>query len=162
MADDRFSHPVGAFADLAVADDALFVDHDNRWPGPDFVALPIVEVIVLHDGKFDAQPGDCLSDFVERLFPGKFRRMDTDNRQPQGMVLIMPRPQLRDDVATIDSPVGPKFDQDHSTLQTGYGERFAIEPVDAGKLRSLLARSNAQARFWPEQPSRRAYPDENP
>ena len=43
--------------------------------------------------------------------------MNADNGQAGSLIFVMPIPQLRDDIAAIDSTVGPKFYQDHAASQ---------------------------------------------
>ena len=42
--------------------------------------------------------------------------MDANDGQAGLLIFIMPLPQLRDDVATVNSAVGPKFYQNHPAL----------------------------------------------
>ena len=66
--------------------------------------------------------------------------MDADDGQPGLFILIMPTPQLRDDVSTVDSAIGPKLDQDHPAFEACDGERFAVDPVFAGEIGRRLCR----------------------
>ena len=70
--------------------------------------------------------------FVEGLLPGKLRRVDADDGQTGLLILIMPTPQLRDDVFTIDSAIGPEFHQDDSAFKARDGQRLAVDPIDTG------------------------------
>ena len=58
--------------------------------------------------------------------------MDADNRKSIPFVFGIPIPQLRDDVFTVDSTVGPEFDQNDTTLQIVGVERRAIDPGITG------------------------------
>jgi hypothetical protein len=42
--------------------------------------------------------------------------MNADDCQSRRFVLVVPTPQLRDDVSAIYSTISPKFNQDHPAL----------------------------------------------
>ena len=95
---------------MSVANDAFLINQDCRRPCPDAIALPVVKTVVLNDGVADFQFGSGCFNFPEGSFPWELGRMDTDDREAISFVLVIPAPQLRDDVFTIDSAVGPEFD----------------------------------------------------
>jgi hypothetical protein len=47
--------------------------------------------------------------------------MDADNGQAGFLIFLMPIPQLRDDVAAIDSTIGPKLYQNDAAPQARDG-----------------------------------------
>ena len=96
---------------MAVTDDAAFVDQHDRRPSAGAVTIPVVKLIVLHDRKLDCQFFGCCFYLSQRLFPEEFRRMNADDGQAGTFVGIVPGPQLRDDIAAVDSTVRPEFNQ---------------------------------------------------
>jgi hypothetical protein len=65
--------------------------------------------------------------------------VDADNRESLFLVFVIPIPQLRNDIFTVDSTIGPKFDQDNTTSQVTDTERFAVEPRPTGNVRRSLS-----------------------
>ena len=116
--------------------------------------MPYIEIVVLHHGKFNAETGAGVFYFGQRFLPGKFRRVDADDGQASWFVLIMPTPQLRDDVSTVDSAIGPKLDQDNPAFEGCDGERFAVDPVFAGEFRRRRAVGKRRAGARPSRPKR--------
>src|SRR5215207_1631671 len=150
--DHRLGFAVGAFTNMAVPDYAHLIDHHNSGPGPDAVALPNSEVIVLYHRKFNAQTRGRVFHPIQRFLPGKFRRVDTDDGQSGRTVIVMPNPQLRDVVSTVDSAISPKLDQDDSAPEAPYGERFAVDPVISRKIRCRLSTGQRRAGARPSRP----------
>src|SRR4030095_10494141 len=62
--------------------------------------------------------------------------MHSDNCKTLLFVFVVPAPQLRDNVLTVDSAVGPKFHHDNPALQVADRERFSIKPGPTGNIRS--------------------------
>ena len=152
--DRRFGYAVGAFANMAVTNYALFVDQHDGWPSPDAVAVPNVKVVILHHRELDTETRGRFLHFGQGFFPGKFRRMDADDGQPGLFELIMPTPQLRDDVSTVDSAIGPKLDENNSPFEARDVERFTVDPVFAGELGSRCAVGERRAGTRPSRPKR--------
>lgn len=65
--------------------------------------------------------------------------MDSNDGQTGLFVGIMPTPQLRNDIAAVDSAKSPEFDQDDSSLQSADSERLAVEPILTNEFRGAGA-----------------------
>ena len=68
--------------------------------------------------------------------------MDADDGQTGFFIIVMPSPQLRDDIAAVDSTVGPKLHQYDSALQIANGKRFAVDPILSSDVRGSYAMGN--------------------
>ena len=120
---------------MTVSDNTLLIDEYNGRPRPNIEPLPNGEIVVLHHRELDSEPFGRVFDIVERFLPRKFWRMYPDDGEAGFFVFIMPSAQLRDDIAAVDSAIGPKFDQDNPAAQPFDAERFAIDPVLASYFR---------------------------
>jgi hypothetical protein len=153
VTDDRFGLLVSALADMAVANASSFVCQYRGGPRPDPVTLPDLVAIVLHDGISNTQIFRGRLHFAKRLFPKKFRRMDSDDRQTRSRISFMPVAQLRDNVPAIDSAIGPEFDDYDPSAQIFESQRGAVDPRPAGKLGGRLSDSERVAYARPQGPS---------
>src|SRR2546426_6588826 len=102
-------------------------------PGPDR------EVVVLHDRVAHAEPLRRVDDLRVRLLPEELRAVDTDDGEPQRRVPFVPRPQLRDHVAAVDSAVRPELDKDDAGAQAWHRQGVAVDPRLPGDVRSRVA-----------------------
>ncbi len=80
--------------------------------------------------------------------------MNADDGQSRGFVFVVPAPQLRDDVFAIDSAIGPEFHKDDSAFKARDGQRFAVDPINAGDIRRRRAAGERRAGARPCQPNR--------
>ena len=147
---------------MAIPNDTFFVDQNRRWPCPDPVTLPNVKAIVLDDRIADPQLLCRRYDSVQRLLPEKLRGVHPDNCKTMLFVFGVPGPQLRDNVLTVDSAVGPKFNQYDPALQVSDCKRFAIEPRPTRNVRSRFAGGKRLAMGGPKTPRRQRDCEKNP
>jgi hypothetical protein len=66
-------------------------------------------------------------------------------------MVLMPIPQLRNDVSAVNSTIRPEFDQHNATLQSIHCKRFAIDPGFSGDDRRRRAddeRVNGRGDQW--------------
>src|SRR5207245_9298688 len=71
------------------------------------------------------RPVRCL---LVRLLPDELRAVDADDGQPEGLKPLVPRPQLRDHVAAVDSAVGPELDENHAAAQPLRRQGPTVDP----------------------------------
>ena len=79
--------------------------------------------------------------------------MDANDSEASRLVFIMPTPQLRDDVSTVDSTIGPKFYQYHTAPESSDGERLAVQPIFAGEIGRRRAVGDRHSRPRPDKPT---------
>src|SRR5256886_2050423 len=126
--DHRLGLLVVALADVPVPDDPLPVHEDERGPGPDAEPLPDAEVVVLDDRVSHTELPRRVRDLLVRLLPEELGAVDADDGQPEGLKPLVPRPQLRDHVAAVDSAVGPELDEDHAAAQPLRRQGPTVDP----------------------------------
>src|SRR5881396_794917 len=126
--DHRLGLLVVALADVPVPDDPLTVHEDERGPGPDAEPLPDAEVVVLDDRVSHTESPRRVRDLLVRLLPEELGAVDADDGQPEGLKPLVPRPQLRDHVAAVDSAVGPELDEDHTAAQPLRRQGPTVDP----------------------------------
>jgi hypothetical protein len=101
---------------LMLADDlALGINEHQGRPGPDRVAFPDIEIVVVDDRVADFISEYRLTHAARGLLCGEFGRVDTDHHHLRG-VLPLQFPQLRKYVHVVDSAVCPEIDHHHLSL----------------------------------------------
>src|SRR5207247_5950960 len=128
-----------ALADVPVPDDPLPVHEEQGGPRSHAEPGPDREVVVLHDRVAHAEPLRRVDDLRVRLLPEELRAVDTDDGEPQRRVPFVPRPQLRDHVAAVDSAVRPELDEDDAGAQAWHRQGVAVDPRLPGDVRSRVA-----------------------
>src|SRR4029434_9541363 len=162
LVDKRFGFFIGSLPDMPVANDTFFVDQNRRWPGPDPVTLPNLKAVVLYDWIADPQLLCRRFHFVQGSFPETLQCVHSDNSKTLLFVFVVPAPQLRDNVLTVDSAVGPKFNHDNPALQVADRERFSIKQRPTGNIRSRFPGSKGLAEGGPKAPSRQCNREKKP
>ena len=77
--------------------------------------------------------------------------MHANDRQAGSFMLLMPIPQLRNDVSAVNSTICPEFHQHNAALQSINCKRFAIDPGFSGNDRRRRAddeRVNGRCDQW--------------
>lgn len=120
-----------AFSHMSESYPTAFVNQVHRWPSPSVISLPIGKVIVQCDRVRDIQSADRVLHIRRVMFIIKFRRVHTENHQTLSAVTLMPLPQTRQFVLTVDSAKGPELDQHDLPAQVVPIQFWGIEPCIA-------------------------------
>ena len=81
--------------------------------------------------------------------------MDTNYGQAGAFIFVMPTPQLRDNIAAVNSAIGPKVHQHDAPFELANGERLAVDPVLPGDIRGGGTVGDRSAGSGPDRPDRK-------
>lgn len=104
------------------------VNQIHRWPCPGVVPFPIREIIVERNMIRNIEATDSFLDIRRLMLIIEFGRVNADDDQTAAGVSIVPLPQTRQSVSTIDSAECPKLDQHNLAAQIVPIELWRIEP----------------------------------
>ena len=119
-------------------DVALGVDHREGGPGLGGVLLPHLHVGVVEDGVVDAVPLDGGGEGGRVPLVLELRRVHADDDEGVAVFLLQ-RPQLVQDVQTVDAAEGPKVE--HHDLAAQVGKRRLPPVFSQDRPRSSGART---------------------
>jgi hypothetical protein len=118
---------IGPFADMFVADVAVFVDQIAGGPEALLIGPPGLAIVVDGDRIFDAEPDGGIADVVDVFFVRKFWIMDANDGKVIAVVFVVPFPDPGNYMLAVNSTKGPEFNQDHLSPQGGQGQgRFGV------------------------------------
>lgn len=140
---------------MAVTNYPFFIDQHNGRPCPYAVAFPDIEAVVLHHRKLYSQARGGILDAFQPPLPEKLRRVNADNRKPIRLVSSVPLPQLRDNIAAVNSAVRPEFYQYDSAFQISESQRLAVDPAFSGYIRRGFPERDRRAKPRRQQPNRK-------
>ena len=126
---------VGTLADMSVSDHSLLVNQQQGRPVVCIVAVPYCEAIVDGNRVQDAEALHSILHFGKIPFPKELRRVNADDDEPLARVLLVPCLDPRQRSLTIDSPIGPEFQQDDLSPQLLELQRSSVDPGRIGQLR---------------------------
>ena len=126
---------VGTLADMSVADHSLLVNQQQRRPVACLIAVPYCETIVDGNRVQDAEALHSVLDVGKIPFPKELRGVNANDDEPPARVLLVPCLDPRQRPLTIDSPIGPEFQQDHLSPQLFELQRTGVDPGCIGQLR---------------------------
>ena len=126
---------VGTLADMSVTDHSPLVNQQQRRPVARVIALPYCEAVIDGNRVQDAEALHSILHFGKIPFPKELRGVNADNDEPLARVLLMPCLDPRQRPLTIDSPIGPEFQQDHLSSQLFELQRGRVDPGRIGQLR---------------------------
>lgn len=106
-----------AFTDMGKSNATALVNQIHRWPCPGIVPFPIREIIVERNRIRNIEATDSLPDIRRFMLIIEFGRVYSDNDKTAAGVSIVPLPQTRQFVSTIDSAERPKLDQHNLAAQ---------------------------------------------
>ena len=126
---------VGTLADMSVTDHSPLVNQQQGRPIACIIAVPYCEAIVDGNGEQDAEALHGVLHVGKIPFPKKLRGVNADDDEPLARVLLVPCLDPRQRPLTIDSPIGPEFQQDHLSPQLFELQRSGVDPGRIGQLR---------------------------
>jgi hypothetical protein len=128
-------------ADMTISENPATIDQQRGRPSPNAVAPPDIGVVILDHRITNSKLPRRGHNAFSTPLPGEFRRMHADDGQPRRFIPLVPGPQLRDHVLTVDSPVGPEFHQHDPPAEPVEREGATIDPrlpTNLGRRRSDL------------------------
>src|SRR3990170_52521 len=136
QSDDRLlGEIVGTLADMSVSDHSPLVNQQQGWPVAYLITIPYCETIVDGNRVQDAEALHSVLHVGKIPFPKELRRVNADDDEPSARVLLVPCLDPRQRPLTIDSPIGPEFQQDHLSSQLFELQRSGVDPGCIGQLR---------------------------
>ena len=126
---------VGTLADMSVTDHSPLVNQQQRRPVARLRALPYCEAVVDGNRVQDGEALHVILHVSKILFPKELRGVNADDDEPLARVLLVPCLDPRQRPLTIDSPIGPEFQQDHPSPQFFELQRSGVDPGRIGQLR---------------------------
>ena len=126
---------VGTLADMSVTDHSPLVNQQQGRPIACIVTVPYCEAVVDGNRVQDAEAFHGILDVGKIPFPKELRRVNADDDEALACVLLVPCLDPRQRPLTIDSPIGPEFQQDHLSPQLFELQRSGVDPGRIGQLR---------------------------